>query len=184
MPPCLLQLAESPRKPGTLLRDPRDGSVGPGFKRAGLPAAVRARVGIRVPCRIECIPTVRRVGVDAGQLRVVPAERRKGPHPVGLKKPNDLGLFDMLGNAFEWTEDRYTRDGGAASTGSARMGMKTEGVEQEVEVVLRGGAFNSPASSLRSAYRERSSPSEPLATYGFRYVRTLRSAPRNKPRSQ
>ena len=47
----------------------------------------------------------------AGQVRVVPAERRrKRSHPVGLLKPNDLGLFDMLGNAFEWTADRYTRD--------------------------------------------------------------------------
>ena len=31
----------------------------------------------------------------------------KRAHPVGGLKPNDLGLFDMLGNAFEWTEDRY-----------------------------------------------------------------------------
>jgi formylglycine-generating enzyme required for sulfatase activity len=47
-------------------------------------------------------------------------------------------------------------------------------VQSEVEVVLRGDSFSSPVTSLRSAYRERSSPSEPLETYGFRYVMTLR----------
>src|SRR5262249_10132556 len=28
-------------------------------------------------------------------------------HPAGLKQPNDLGLFDMLGNAYEWCTDPY-----------------------------------------------------------------------------
>jgi len=96
----------------------------------------------------------------------------KSPHPVGQLKPNDLGLFDMLGNAFEWTEDRYTRDGIGASAASARDGAKN--AASEVEVVVRGGAFNSPATALRSAYRDRSAPLQPLETYGFRYVRALR----------
>jgi len=96
----------------------------------------------------------------------------KRAHPVGGLKPNDLGLFDMLGNAFEWTEDRYVRDTALASPGSAPARAKIESPFQEV--VLRGGSFTSPATSLRSAYRERSSPSDPLETYGFRCVRTLR----------
>ena len=107
----------------------------------------------------------------------------KRAHPVGGLKPNDLGLFDMLGNVFEWTEDRYTRDVTLASTGSAPAGANLESPLRDVEVVLRGGSFSSPATSLRSAYRERSSPSDPLETYGFRYVRTLRFAGGNEARA-
>jgi formylglycine-generating enzyme required for sulfatase activity len=97
-------------------------------------------------------------------------------HPVGTRKPNDLGLFDMLGNAFEWTEDRYLRDNAVANPRLAGLGERPHGARDEIEVVLRGGSFSSPATSLRSAYRERSSPSSPLETYGLRYVRTVRLA--------
>jgi formylglycine-generating enzyme required for sulfatase activity len=100
-------------------------------------------------------------------------------HPVGQLKPNDLGLFDMLGNVFEWTEDRYARDSVATVPALSPQGAKPEASGKEVEVVLRGGSFNSPATMLRSAYRERSSPSDPLETYGFRYVRTLRAGGAN-----
>ncbi len=103
----------------------------------------------------------------------------KRAHPVAGLRPNDLGLFDILGNAFEWTEDRYMRDITLASPGSAPAGAKLNSPSRDVEVVLRGGSFSSPATSLRSAYRERSSPSDPLETYGFRYVRTLRLAGEN-----
>jgi formylglycine-generating enzyme required for sulfatase activity len=81
------------------------------------------------------------------------------PQPVATRKPNDLGLFDMLGNAVEWTE---------AGT--------TEVASGKVEAVLRGGSFGSPATSLRAAYRECRSPSVPLEAYGFRYVRTMEVA--------
>jgi formylglycine-generating enzyme required for sulfatase activity len=100
----------------------------------------------------------------------------KRARPVGGLMPNDLGLFDMLGNAFEWTEDRYTRDVTLARPGSTPAGTKPESTVRDIEVVLRGGSFSSPATSMRSAYRERSSPFDPLETYGFRYVRTLRLA--------
>jgi formylglycine-generating enzyme required for sulfatase activity len=108
----------------------------------------------------------------------------KHPHPVGLKQPNDLGLFDILGNAFEWTEDRYSPDRDAARPRPDRAGAKIEAPEPEIEVVLRGGSFNGPATSLRSAYRERSAPSAPLGTYGFRYARTLKLAPAQSVRAR
>jgi formylglycine-generating enzyme required for sulfatase activity len=93
--------------------------------------------------------------------------------PVGQLKPNDFGLFDILGNAFEWTEDRYLRHS-IATTVRRTAEQEDPGKDRdELEVVLRGGSFSSPATLLRSAYRERCLPSNPLGTYGFRYVRTL-----------
>jgi formylglycine-generating enzyme required for sulfatase activity/serine/threonine protein kinase len=95
-------------------------------------------------------------------------------HPVGLLEPNDLGLFDILGNAFEWTEDHYSRYRSETEVEASRDTAATG--RSEVGVILRGGSFSSPATLLRSAYRERSLPDDPLETYGFRYVRSLPSS--------
>jgi formylglycine-generating enzyme required for sulfatase activity len=104
--------------------------------------------------------------------------------PVGQLKPNDFGLFDILGNAFEWTEDRYFLHG-AASIPPPLAGAENPATgRDEMEVVLRGGCFSSPAALLRSAYRERSVPASPLATYGFRYVRTLPTVPLGEDRNR
>ena len=56
------------------------------------------------------------------------------PHVVAAKKPNDWGLYDMLGNVFEWCNDRwgmYSRDYAVDPTGPATGDLH----------VIRGGAF-------------------------------------------
>jgi formylglycine-generating enzyme required for sulfatase activity/DNA-binding winged helix-turn-helix (wHTH) protein len=72
-----------------------------------------------------------------------------GPLPVGSLKPNLWGLFDMLGNAWEWVEDCWTPtaseipvDGSAfARPGHCEMG------------VARGGSFAAGSRRVRSAIR-------------------------------
>jgi formylglycine-generating enzyme required for sulfatase activity len=92
-------------------------------------------------------------------------------HSVGQKKPNPWGLFDLHGNAIEWCNDIYDRDYYAKSpSGNPR------GPAAGTKYVLRGGAWRSPAASLRSSYRLGGNPGfadtclagEPI---GFRCVK-------------
>ena len=108
-------------------------------------------------------------------------------HAVGSKMPNDFGLFDMLGNAIEWTFKTYDpsgddliRDGG----GVVLDREITRTLEGRLDCILRGGSFYYDASSLRSANRNWNSPALRENTFGFRVARTLRTPGGGKPRSQ
>ncbi|MDH5721490.1 MAG: formylglycine-generating enzyme family protein, partial [Spirochaetia bacterium] len=72
-------------------------------------------------------------------------------HIVATRIPNALGIYDMSGNAWEWTLDWYT-------FGSDRM--------------LRGGGWNSLATALQVGYVYYSSPSYEYSSMGFRLART------------
>jgi formylglycine-generating enzyme len=71
-------------------------------------------------------------------------------HPVGRKKPNLFGLYDIHGNVWEWVEDQYHENYlGAPTDGSAWLTG-----DKSTNRVLRGGSWNfNLTSSLRSAYR-------------------------------
>lgn len=67
------------------------------------------------------------------------------PQPVGQKKPNALGLYDTLGNVWEWVEDRYAAD----SYASANV-VNPRGVTASQERVKRGGDIgNTPRATDR-----------------------------------
>jgi formylglycine-generating enzyme required for sulfatase activity len=76
-------------------------------------------------------------------------------HPVGHKKPNKFGLFDMHGNVDEWCQDVWHESyEGAPTDGSAWV----EGGDQRLRV-LRGGSWRDNPSLCRSASRRRITPS-------------------------
>jgi serine/threonine protein kinase/formylglycine-generating enzyme required for sulfatase activity len=87
---------------------------------------------------------------------------------VGSLKPNDLGMFDMLGNAWEWCHD--TRVPYSAVEDPDRP----ETVTTAQQRVLRGGGFFSAAPDLRSARRIGFHPQVPFDQGGFRIARTWR----------
>jgi formylglycine-generating enzyme required for sulfatase activity len=72
----------------------------------------------------------------------------KQTHPVGQKKPNAWGLYDMHGNVAEWCQDIYDKAGYQASADK-----NPRGPADGKEYVLRGGSWKSTADPLRSAYR-------------------------------
>lgn len=90
-------------------------------------------------------------------------------HVVGGKLANPFGLYDIMGNIWEWCEDDYhSTYTGAPTDGSAWIDSPTRGSSR----VLRGGAYNSSATYCRSAYRGNNTPSYNHSSRGLRLVRT------------
>ena len=77
--------------------------------------------------------------------------------PVGSKKPNPWGLYDMHGNVAEWTEDQYIPDFYQQLTGKVAEDPVAEPVEL-YPLSIRGGSFQDAANELRSANRRGSEP--------------------------
>jgi len=89
--------------------------------------------------------------------------------PVGSFAPNQFGLYDMVGNVFEWVEDcLHNNYNGAPTDGSAWI----EGGNCKSRID-RGGSWVGSPGSLRSAFRGRSSTVGRLSSLGFRVGRTL-----------
>ncbi len=87
-------------------------------------------------------------------------------HPVGRKKPNGLGLFDMSGNVFEWVEDLYMVD---SYTQHKRFNpvYKGEGNYR----VCRGGSWLLSAKECRSSNRSYYFEDSRNYNLGFRIVK-------------
>ena len=84
--------------------------------------------------------------------------------PVGLKYPNELGIYDMSGNVWEWVEDQWHDNYKRAPTdGSAWVDR-----DKDAHRVFRGGSWHNKARSCRVAYRYDFDPSYRNGPVGFR----------------
>jgi formylglycine-generating enzyme required for sulfatase activity len=86
---------------------------------------------------------------------------------VGQKRANWFGLFDILGNVWEWCWDYFQEDYYEESPEIDPIGPAV-GTER----VLRGGSFGSHSLATRPALRESNPPLKRCDDVGFRVVRT------------
>jgi formylglycine-generating enzyme required for sulfatase activity len=112
------------------------------------------------------------------------SHNKAGTHPVARKAPNQWGLYDMLGNVWEWCADAWQ---------DSHDGIPLDGSPRTVRVaasrVIRGGCWVGDARSLRAACRAHDDPADRDVHLGFRCARVQvsvssdseRRAGRSKP---
>lgn len=93
-------------------------------------------------------------------------------HPVGLKKSNPWGLYDIYGNVGEWVQDEYH----ISYKGAPSDGRAWESSFPAISVpvrIRRGGGWNGSAGCCRSAERLFAAQDRKLNSLGFRVVKEV-----------
>jgi formylglycine-generating enzyme required for sulfatase activity len=102
---------------------------------------------------------------QAGAEPPIPEMDQYAPRPVGTKEPNGWGLYDMMGNVWEWTSSVF-----------APYAMPTKSPESPTVAslrVLRGGGFVDSAEALDYALRHGERPDRRFRWNGLRLARTV-----------
>ena len=86
--------------------------------------------------------------------------------PIGQKKPNELGIYDMSGNVWEWCGDYYD----SSYYRSVKDSVNPQGAKLSPQRTLRGGSVQLEAPYLRNKNREGYDPSANESDYGLRII--------------
>ena len=94
--------------------------------------------------------------------------------PVGTLRPNEFGLFDTGGNAFEWCLEEYAPYYDLKGKDeNFFINMHDKNISTSISRCMRGGCFYNQISSLRSADRNGAKPDDRSNSRGLRLVRSL-----------
>jgi len=102
---------------------------------------------------------------DVDQLGWYAGNSGDSTHPVGMKEPNGLGLYDMSGNVWEWSSDWYGKNYYQQSPCNNPQGPSSGSFR-----VIRDGCWNGSSWLARSTNRDRFKPGYRLDNLGFRLV--------------
>lgn len=134
-------------------------------------------MGYRLPTEIEwefagkggvkSKPTLFSGSNDVGAVGWYSENSKGKTHEVATKMPNELGIYDMSGNVWEWINDNSGVYSGIERINS--LGPKNGTLK-----ILRGGSFNSIMSDTQLTFRDELSPNTKDIYYGFRVARTIK----------
>jgi formylglycine-generating enzyme required for sulfatase activity len=156
------------------------GAYGEGMS---IPADVLGRTGYRLPteaewefaCRAGAV-TSRYYGnsIDLlGAYAWYHDNTKDHARTCGSLLPNDLGLFDMLGNTYEWCQDKADEFRAEKNGRYDDVISRSDSVEEKAPRLLRGGSFYFQPALVRSAFRNRHRPLFRGTGIGLRPTRTI-----------
>lgn len=120
--------------------------------------------GYRLPTEVEWKCACGKVPEDLDKFAWYNENSDKTTHPVGLKRHNEYGLYDMFGNVWEWSNDKEGTSKITWAWGNGELGRNQ---------FIQGSCWDSDNSGIQGEYRNSVGPIARSNRLGFRLARSV-----------